>query len=344
MSSFLLGYAATQIIGGKLSDRYSGRRVLIAGLALWSLCTLATPPAAAHSCGALMVVRCLMGLGQGVAFPAIHSMVARSVPRCQRARAVGGIMSAAFAGSALAFGLSPAIIDAAGWPAVFYSFSSLSVVWMTAAMYFKNAGTRQDHQHQEQWKEAPSAEVMPRADPLHARGNVECSTWPQSPPDMGVGPMPAAAPVVGFWPLMKRREVWAIAAAQYASAWTFFSMLAWLPTFLAEHCGVAIGALGAYAAVPYMLQGCVAAGAGMLGDTLLARGVSVRTVRTGSQCVALLAPALCFFASVSPLTAGSPELAAGLIALGMGASALQCSEWLIAYVCLILRHNHCTGA
>ncbi|CAI5990847.1 unnamed protein product [Closterium sp. NIES-64] len=76
-SSFLWGYLITPIIGGSLADRYGGRPVLAAGLALWSLATLLTPSAAAHSLGALLTVRAVMGLGEGVALPCMNHMVSR---------------------------------------------------------------------------------------------------------------------------------------------------------------------------------------------------------------------------------------------------------------------------
>lgn len=57
-----------------------------------------------------------MGLGEGVAFPAIHSIISRSVPGESQSTAVGIVTAASYAGTALAFGLSPAIIDNWGWP------------------------------------------------------------------------------------------------------------------------------------------------------------------------------------------------------------------------------------
>lgn len=57
-----------------------------------------------------------MGLGEGVAFPAIHSTIARSVPPEHQSTAVGVVTAASYAGTALAFGLAPLIIEDLGWP------------------------------------------------------------------------------------------------------------------------------------------------------------------------------------------------------------------------------------
>jgi hypothetical protein len=45
------------------------------------------------------------------------------------------------------------------------------------------------------------------------------------------------------------------------------------------------------------------------------------------QVAGMMGPAACLFAAASPLSAHSPYVATGLITLGMGLSALTCSEY-----------------
>ncbi len=198
---------------------------------MWSLATLFTPTAAHHSPAALLAVRMLMGLGQGVAFPAIHAAIASGVPAARRSGAIGAVMAAAFAGSALAFGASPAIIAAAGWPAVFYTFSAASGVWLLAAARAAATARRR-------------AGAAGAAAPDGGEAATSRATQAPGPPAPGTG-LPA---------LLRRKEVWAIALTQYCSAFGFFSLLAWLPTFFAECFSVELGQLGAYTVLPYVLQ------------------------------------------------------------------------------------------
>ena len=71
MSSFLWGYAATQIIGGWSSDRYGGEVVLGISSLGWSLCTFVIPfiPAVdllvLSPTPAIILARVLTGLTQG---------------------------------------------------------------------------------------------------------------------------------------------------------------------------------------------------------------------------------------------------------------------------------------
>ncbi|CAE7905549.1 PHT4 [Symbiodinium sp. KB8] len=83
LSAFFGGYAATQLLGGRLADVLGTKWVLAAGLSTWSLATALTPLAAAAGAGPLLAVRLALGLGEGVAFPAVHAAIARLVPRSQ---------------------------------------------------------------------------------------------------------------------------------------------------------------------------------------------------------------------------------------------------------------------
>ena len=47
LSSFFVGYALTQVIGGRLADRYGGKAILAIGVLVWSVATMLTPPAMA---------------------------------------------------------------------------------------------------------------------------------------------------------------------------------------------------------------------------------------------------------------------------------------------------------
>lgn len=58
-------------------DRYGGKNVMACGLALWSLATVLTPWAARQSVLALIAMRILMGVSEGVAMPAMNNMLTR---------------------------------------------------------------------------------------------------------------------------------------------------------------------------------------------------------------------------------------------------------------------------
>lgn len=63
----------TNLAGGLAAATMPAKDVLSAGVVVWSLFTLLTPWAAAtRYLPALLLVRALMGLGEGVAFPTMQ--------------------------------------------------------------------------------------------------------------------------------------------------------------------------------------------------------------------------------------------------------------------------------
>lgn len=60
--------------------RVGGAKVLLAGVAIWSLGTLMAPPAAKMGILALCATRVLVGLGEGFAPSAATNVLARLVP------------------------------------------------------------------------------------------------------------------------------------------------------------------------------------------------------------------------------------------------------------------------
>lgn len=111
LSSFWGGYALTQVLGGRLADKFGGEKLLVAALLIWSTMTALTPLAASFGNEALLGVRVLLGAGEGLALPAIHSMVTKYVPSAQRTTSAAVITAACFLGALLSNLLSPGIID-----------------------------------------------------------------------------------------------------------------------------------------------------------------------------------------------------------------------------------------
>ena len=104
LGAFFWGYASTQIIGGKLCSMYGGAIVLTTAVLAWSICTLLTPIAAAHSMPALLLCRVLMGAGEGMSQPAIHSLVAVWVPKAERTQAIAVASSGMISGTSALHG------------------------------------------------------------------------------------------------------------------------------------------------------------------------------------------------------------------------------------------------
>lgn len=116
-------------MGGIAADRLGGKLVLGLGVVWWSMATVLTPIAAHISLPVLLGMRALMGIGEGVAMPAMNNMLSRWVPASERSRSLALVYSGMYTGSMLGLGISPGLIASSGWPSVFYIFGGFGVVW-----------------------------------------------------------------------------------------------------------------------------------------------------------------------------------------------------------------------
>ena len=121
------------LIGGSAGDRFGRRKVFLAGLFVFALASLLC--ALAPSIEALIVARCLKGIGAALLVPQSLAIIAASFPKDVRGRAIGIWAGASAITTALGPPLGGILIDAFDWRAVFWINLPLSAVavWLTLA-------------------------------------------------------------------------------------------------------------------------------------------------------------------------------------------------------------------
>ncbi|MBC8392345.1 MAG: MFS transporter [Deltaproteobacteria bacterium] len=127
-SAFFAGYVIFMIPGGVLADRYGAHKVLVSGVAFWSFFTFLTP--FFSRIWSMSLCRYLIGTGQGVNFGCISNFIAREVPLSNRAKVQGFTLSGVTLGLVIGFPVGSWIISIWGWPAIFYAFGLLGLVWI----------------------------------------------------------------------------------------------------------------------------------------------------------------------------------------------------------------------
>ncbi|MFZ1888420.1 MAG: ACS family MFS transporter [Candidatus Binataceae bacterium] len=291
LSAFFWGYFCTQLVGGWMSDRFGGRRVLGAGVAIWSLATLVTPQAAAISFAVLFAIRVVLGLGEGVNFPAIHSLTARWMLASERARSLSLNFSGMYLGTVLALLASPMIIAAFGWPALFYISGALGLVWVLAWMLA--AADRPEDS-----RRISPAEIAAITSSRNAEARAGRVPWSK---------------------IAREKAVWAIVLAHFCSNFGFNILLLWLPTYLHHTFGVTVARVGIYSIVPWIATFVVVNSGGWIADAMLLRGTSVGATRKLMQSCAFGLGALPLLALPA---ARSPGAAIALITISAAANGL----------------------
>ena len=126
-SAFAYPYAAMQIAGGWLSDRFGPRIVLALLSLIWALATVLT--GVSWSVASLVGFRVLVGLGEGGAFPAATRALTFWMPAAERGFAQGITHSFARLGGAVTPPIVIAIVAAYGWREAFVALGLLSAIW-----------------------------------------------------------------------------------------------------------------------------------------------------------------------------------------------------------------------
>lgn len=134
LGAFFLSYALSNMLLSPLAERFGAKRSVIAAIAAFSLFTILSAPLG-QSLTALIILRLLLGLGEGVHIPMLSAITSRWFPANERSRA-NAIWGA---GIILAVASAPLIviplIQAVGWRTTFAILGtvgmlvSLPLVW-----------------------------------------------------------------------------------------------------------------------------------------------------------------------------------------------------------------------
>uniref|UniRef100_A0A453GZB5 Major facilitator superfamily (MFS) profile domain-containing protein n=1 Tax=Aegilops tauschii subsp. strangulata TaxID=200361 RepID=A0A453GZB5_AEGTS len=263
-SSFFWGYLLTQILGGIWADRFGGKVVLGFGVVWWSIATILTPFAAKLGLPFLLVVRAFMGIGEGVAMPAMNNILSKWIPVSERSRSLALVYSGMYLGSVTGLAFSPFLISKFGWPSVFYGFGSLGSIWFTLWQLKARSSPNEDPEVTEDEKR-------------HILGGSTMKEPVSSIP----------------WKLiLSKPAVWALIVSHFCHNWGTFILLTWMPTYYNQVLKFNLTESGLLCVLPWLTMAVFANVGGWIADTLVARGVSITNVRKIMQSIGFLGPAL----------------------------------------------------
>jgi MFS transporter, ACS family, hexuronate transporter len=232
--AFLIPYAVLYAAGGRMLDIVGTRRGFILIMLWWSgACAL---HGLAMNFRFLLVARCLLGMGEGGAFPAATRVVAEWIPPDQRSTAMGIINAGTAVGSVLAPPLIGIILLTAGWRMVFFAAGAVGFAWVIW------------------WSVTYRSNKEPSIVTLDAR---------------------LVAQQLSFIDVLSMRRVQVLVFAKFMSdsAWYFY--LFWLPKYLYDVRGFDIKHVSYYAWIPYAASGVGSFLGGWLSSSLLRRGRSL---------------------------------------------------------------------
>jgi MFS family permease len=157
VSAFSWIYSPAQFAVGWLSDRFCVYRMIAVGLAIWALATLLT--GFANGLAMLVVLRVMLGIGEGVAFPSASKIIARHVTAERRGLANGALAVSLAWGPALGIFVGGLILHAYGWRPIFFTFGAVTLLWIVPWLFVSRPQWR-GYAHGSGNKNVPVRQVM----------------------------------------------------------------------------------------------------------------------------------------------------------------------------------------
>ncbi|XP_046531260.1 sialin isoform X3 [Equus quagga] len=266
LGSFFYGYIVTQVPGGYIARKVGGKRLLGFGILGTAVFTLFTPIAADFGVGALVVLRALEGLGEGVTFPAMHAMWSSWAPPLERSKLLSISYAGAQLGTVVSLPLSGIICLYMNWTYVFYLFGIVGIIWFILWISLVS-DTPETHMRISQYEKEYILSSL--RNQLSSQKSVP------------------------WVPMLKSLPLWAIVVAHFSYNWTFYTLLTLLPTYMKEILRFNIQENGFLSALPYLGCWLCMILSGQAADNLRAKwNVSTVCVRRVFTLIGMIGPAV----------------------------------------------------
>ncbi|PFO08355.1 MFS transporter [Bacillus sp. AFS076308] len=228
-SSFSIGYAIFNFIGGMAADKYGAKMTLFVAMIVWSLFSGAV--ALAVGFASLIVIRILFGMGEGPLSTTISKMVNNWFPLEQRASAIGLANSGTPLGGAISGPIVGFIAISYNWKISFILIMFIGLIWAFCWLKFV------------------------KEKPVKSAGNVTIVKGNQSPQQ---------SYPLSFY--LKEKTVLFTAFAFFAYNYILFFFLTWFPSYLVEARGLDVKSMSVVTIIPWVLGFIGLAAGGFVSD------------------------------------------------------------------------------
>lgn len=255
-SAFGWTYAALQIPGGLIADRFGPRILYAACLITWSIATLCQGLASGFV--SLFGFRLATGAFEAPSYPINNRIVTSWFPDHERASAIALYVSGQFIGLAFLTPVLALVQVAYGWRGLFFITGLIGLVWGVVwyAFYRDPLEHKKVSQSELDYIERGGGSVN------KPKSNGK-ATW--------------------SWTNVKQvfssRTLWGVYIGQFAVNATLWFFLTWFPTYLVKYRGLDFIKSGYLASVPFLAACAGLLLSGFVSDRLVRQGTSVSIAR-----------------------------------------------------------------
>ncbi len=257
LSSFFAGYVTTNILGGYLADRFLGERIILYGALLWATMNVMVPIVAKYpyfmfssNTFAVLAARFLTGVGQGMHFPSMTSIVTRRNSVVERSLVWSFTISGSAVGTIFSGFTGSFMIERFGWPSLFLATGFMTYLWIFVLKTFVN-------------------QTLEREKVIDKKNSKSGTTREKVP----------------YLLLFSKPPVWALLIVYFCNNLCFYNLLSWLPVYFHETFPKSKGWV--FNVVPWLSSFIVSIFAGLVSRKLLSYKFSVTFVRKLCTSIAL---------------------------------------------------------
>jgi MFS transporter, ACS family, hexuronate transporter len=263
-STFFIGYAVFNTIGGWAADRWGGKRVFSGAILMWSV--LCGTTGLATGFGSLLVIRTFFGMAEGPLATTINKIVNNWFPHKESATAFGFANCGLPLGGAVAGPVVGLLTAAYGWRIAFAGVACLGLIWL---VFWQFMTTDRPHQH---------AHVSEEERRLIGS-------------DRAVSEDPADLKPLGAY--LRQPAILAAMISYFGYSYILFFFLTWFPSFLMMDRHLSLKSMSLATVLPWLL-GFIGYGlSGLLSDLIFRRTGNALRARKWVLIVCLGAAGIC---------------------------------------------------
>ena len=304
-SAFGWTYAALQIPGGILVDRFSPRVLYTFSLITWSLATLLQ--GVVKGFAGLLGLRFAVGIFEAPSYPINNRIVTSWFPTNERASAIAMYTSGQFLGLAFITPILTAIQHYMGWRGLFIITGLAGIIFGIIWYYLYR-----DPLHH---KKVNKGEL----DHIEQGGGIIDGRLSHT----------ATSHTKFEWKNLREvfsyRKLWGIYIGQFAVNSTLWFFLTWFPTYLVKYRGINFLSSGFLGSLPFLAAFAGLITSGFLSDYLLRKNVSINIARKAPVIFGLLLSASIIGANY----VDSPALIIFFMALAFFGNGFATITWVL---------------
>ena len=242
------------------------------------------------SVGLIVLLRILMGLFEGVTFPAMYDILSHWTLSSERSTMIGVTFAGMYCGNFIGFPVSNMIINSTSWVYVFYIFGFIGIIWYIINFFvmYDNILVDKCLNEKEHNMLRDNLEIYEK---MEANINSNDNNNNENGSDLNLIKFEKENTKIPWKNLLTNKYAVLMYTVHFTTSWGFNTLLIELPTFLYSELNYDLNSSNLVLCIPYVVQFFVSNLGAMLADYLIVEKYLTRSqTRKTFQALGTWAP------------------------------------------------------